>query len=184
MSALASAGQLRASMLRWSLVTVPGVLLLGFISAMASGSGGDNFWYAALIKPVMTPPPVVFSVVWSALYALMGVALAMVICARGAAGRGAAIAMFGVQLAINLAWSPVFFGMHLITAALVLLGVLLVAVVVTMVLFARVRPVAAWLLAPYLVWALFASVLNWQFLMANPDADGQRGADAATRVEF
>ena len=88
-----------------------------------------------------------------------------------------AIAAFAVQLALNLAWSPLFFAAHQITAALVLLVVLDVAIIITIVLFRKVRPLAAWLLLPYLAWALFATVLNWQFCEANPDS--AVGADIA-----
>ena len=115
---------------------------------------------------------------------MMGLALAMIMSARGAPGRKAAIVAFVIQLALNLAWSPLFFGAHQITWALVLLAVLDVAVLVTLVLFWRVRPVAGALLLPYLAWALFASVLNWQFLEANPGADGQDVSGAVTRIEL
>jgi len=114
----------------------------------------------------------------------MGVALALVLDARGAWGRRAALIAFLVQFALNLAWSPLFFAAHRITGALLLLIVLDIAILVTIVLFARVRKGAALLLAPYLAWALFATALNWQFLTANPGADGAQVSGAATRVEF
>ena len=88
------------------------------------------------------------------------------------------------QLLLNLAWSPLFFGAHQISAALALLGVLAVALAGTIFLFHAVRPLAAYLLVPYLAWVLFASVLNWQFLQLNPDADGASGGEAVTSVEF
>lgn len=171
MSEIASPGQLRAAFVRWALFIVPGVLFLGFFSGQLAGSGAGNTWFMGLEKPSLYPPPAAFGIVWSILYVLMGVALTLVITARGAPGRGAAIAAFAVQLLLNLAWSPLFFAMHQITAALVLLVVLDLAVVITIILFRKVRPVAAWLLLPYLAWALFATVLNWQFLSANPDVE-------------
>lgn len=184
MSELASPGQLRAAFLRWSLFLVPGILLLGFFSGTAANSGPGNPWFVDLVKPDIYPPPAAFGIVWSILYVLMGFALAMVVTARGAAGRGIAIFAFVVQLLLNLAWSPLFFGAHQISAALALLGVLVVAVLATIVLFWRVRPLAAGLLLPYLAWALFASVLNWQFLELNPDADGAASDGAVSTVEF
>lgn len=184
MSEIASAAQLRASLLRWALFLVPGILLLGYLSAAISISGPQNPWFSALNKPLLYPPPEVFRIVWTVLYALMGVALAMAASARGASGRGIAIAAFALQLVLNLAWSPLFFGAHLITAALILLIVLDVAVIVTIVLFRRVRTVAALLLLPYLAWILFATYLNWEFRTANPGADGREVSGAATRVEF
>lgn len=177
MSEIASPGQLRSAFLRWALFIVPGVLFLGFFSGQLGGSGSGNPWFMELNKPSLYPPPAWFGIVWSILYVMMGITLTLVVIARGAAGRGAAIAAFGVQLALNLAWSPLFFAAHQITAALVLLVVLDVAIIITIVLFRKVRPLAAWLLLPYLAWALFATVLNWQFREANPD--GAVGADIA-----
>ena len=184
MAELASHGQLRLGLVRWALVLVPAVLLLGILSgALAVGSAG-NPWFAALNKPALYPPADVFRVAWTVLYILMGLALAIVVSARGAVGRRIAIIAFAVQLALNLAWSPLFFGWHQITAALVLLLALDVVVIATIVLFGRVRPVAALLLAPYLLWIVFATYLNWEFRTANPDADGQEVSGAAVRVEF
>lgn len=184
MTELASPAQLRASLLRWSLFTVPLILLLGSLSGAVAGSTAGNPWFIDLVKPSLYPPPATFGIVWTILYVLMGLALAMVITARGAPGRGAAIGVFVVQLLLNLAWSPLFFALHQITAALALLVVLDLAVIVTVVLFHKVRPLAAALLVPYLAWALFATVLNWQFLAANPDADGAENSGAVATVEF
>ena len=169
MTELASPGQLRASLLRWSLFLAPLLLLLGTISGVVSNSGGNNFWFAGLEKPAIYPPPATFGIVWTVLYLLMGVALAMVVTARGAPGRGLAIGVFVVQFLLNLAWSPVFFGMELLVPGFYLLLAIDLAVLVTVVLFYRVRPLAAWLLMPYLAWVLFAAVLNWQFVQANPE---------------
>jgi translocator protein len=185
MTVIASRGQLRASFLRWSLLIVPAVLLAGLASGVLGGSGPGNAWFDALRKPAIYPPPQAFGIVWSILYVMMGVALTMIVSARGASGRGIAIAAFLFQLALNLAWSPVFFGAHRMTAALYLLAALDIAVVVTVVLFWRVRRSAALLLLPYLGWVLFATLLNWEFLAANPDADGRAGSsNAATRFEI
>jgi tryptophan-rich sensory protein len=95
-----------------------------------------------------------------------------------------AIIAFCLQLALNLAWTPLFFAAHQITAALILLLAIDFAVLVTLVLFWRVRPLAGALLVPYLAWVLFAAVLNWQFLEANPDADGREVSGAVTSVTF
>ena len=184
MNSLASTWQLRAGVLRWALVCVPVVLLLGILSGVLSGSGADGAWFAALRKPAGYPPPATFGLVWSVLYILMGVALAMVIAAAGARGRGLAVIVFIVQLAINLFWSPLFFGMHQMTWALVGIVAMDVAVVVTILLFAHIRPVAAWLLVPYLAWILFATYLNWAFLEQNRDLDGVHMSGAVERIEF
>lgn len=176
MSELASPGQLRAALLRWTLFLAPLLLLLGTISGASAGSAAGNPWFMGLTKPSLAT----FGIVWTLLYLLMGVALAMVVTARGAAGRNAALIAFAIQFALNLAWSPLFFGAHQITSALILLVVIDIAVIITVLLFRKVRPMAAYLLLPYLAWVLFATLLNWQFLQANPDADG--GADMALHL--
>ena len=183
MNRLASPAQLRASFFRWALFLVPLIVLLGFLSGQIGGSA-DSAWFSALQKPVTFPPPATFGLVWSLLYAMMGVALALVCAAWGARFRRLAIIAFVLQLLINLAWSPVFFGAHQITAALAILLALDVAVSLTIALFWRVRRLAAWLLAPYLAWILFATLLNWQFLQLNPEADGAEASGAVQRIEL
>jgi tryptophan-rich sensory protein len=176
--------QLRGSLLRWALVLVPVVLLLGLLSSQLSGSGTDNPWFASLRKPAFCPPSMVFVPVWIALYLLIGLALTMIAAARGARWRSAALVLFGFQLALNLAWPPLFFGGRQIWAALILLVVLDVAVVATIVMFHRVRPVAALLLLPYLGWILFATILTWELHVANPAADGEDVSGAVTRIQI
>jgi tryptophan-rich sensory protein len=172
MTELASPSQLRAAFLRWSLVTVPAVVLLGFLSGQVAGSAADNPWFAALFKPVTYPPPQTFGIVWTVLYVMMGLSLALLITARGASARGLAIGLFVVQLVLNLAWSPLFFAMNRISAALALLAVLDLVLLATVAVAWKVRPRAGMLLVPYLAWCLFATLLNWQILQLNPDADG------------
>lgn len=184
MNRLASPAQLRASFLRWALFVVPTVLLLGFLSGQYAGSVADNPWFAALHKPPTYPPPATFGIVWTVLYALMGLALALVCTAWGARYRMPAILAFVLQLALNLAWSPMFFGEHQITLALALIGALDIAVLLTLVLFWKVRRVAGLLLLPYLAWILFATLLNWQFLELNPAADGAKASNAVQRIEL
>jgi translocator protein len=183
MNRLASPGQLRASFVRWALFTVPAVVLLGFISGQVGGDASSP-WFQSLEKPSIFPPPATFGIVWTILYVLMGLALAMVCAAWGARWRGPAIVAFVLQLAVNLAWSPVFFGAHEISAALYIILALDVLVVVTIWLFWKVRPLAALLLLPYLAWILFAGVLNYEFLRLNPEADGADGSYAVQRIEL
>jgi tryptophan-rich sensory protein len=183
MSELASPGQLRAALIRWALVLVPGVLLLGFVSGAAGSAGPDNPWFYSLAKPSLYPPPATFGIVWSILYVMMGLAAAMVVTARGAVGRGVALAMFALQLLLNLSWSPVFFGLQEMQWALWLMLAIDLAVAITLVLFWRVRSLAGLLLVPYLAWVLFATVLNWQFVEANPDAGKANGVEASVDFE-
>ena len=169
MTRLASHAQLRWSLVRSVLVIVPLVLLLGTLSGRLSGSSEANPWFSALLKPEAYPPGVVFGVVWTLLYILMGVALALVWNARGAAGRRLAIALFLLQLGANLAWSPLFFRYHQILPAFWLIVAILVLAGLTTWRFVAVRRVAGWLMLPYLMWLGFAAVLNWRINELNPD---------------
>ncbi|MBW4329858.1 tryptophan-rich sensory protein [Stakelama sp. CBK3Z-3] len=180
MSELASRGQLRLAFFRWAIVTVPAILLLGFASSRLVPSGSMNPWYAALTKPAFTPPDWVFPAAWTVIYILMGLSLAIVINARGSRMRGRAITFFALQLIANLAWSPIFFGMHRTVWAIVLIVVMFVLTAMTALLFARVRGMAALLLVPYLLWIIFAAYLAVRIHQLNPDADGSlvRGGGA------
>lgn len=171
MNEIASPGQLRLAYLRWALVTVPAVVFLGFLSDRLANSGYGNRWFDALVKPEAMPPGWAFGVAWTILYVLMALALAMVIHARGAKGRGIAILLFLVQLVLNLLWSPLFFRAHQVDNALVLILVLFAAVAVTALLFWRIRRAAGLLLLPYLAWLAFASFLNYEIGRLNPEAE-------------
>ena len=92
MNEIASPGQLRLAYLRWALVTVPVIVLLGFLSGQLANSGFGNRWFDALEKPALMPPGWAFGVAWPILYIAMALALAIVLHARGAKGRGTAIA--------------------------------------------------------------------------------------------
>ena len=181
MTGIASKSQLRMSYLRFALFTVPLILFLGIVSGRVANSGYDNAWFAALLKPDLMPPGATFGIVWTILYVLLGLSIAMVLNARGARGRGLAITLFVVQMLLNFAWSPVFFGMHQVRTALVIILAMLAISAVVTVLFMRIRPVAAYLMIPYLAWLAFASLLNYQIIQLNPDAEtlvpGEGGAD-------
>ncbi|RJF90743.1 TspO/MBR family protein [Sphingomonas cavernae] len=171
MTELASQSQLRGSLFRWALVTVPATVLLGVLSGRLSNSGYGNPWFDALQKPDIMPPGWVFGAAWTLLYVLMGLAAAVVLNARGANGRPLAIALFIAQFVANLAWSPLFFAAHQVSLALWLILLILVLAVATTAAFGRVRAIAAWLMVPYLAWLCFASLLNWQIDRLNPDAE-------------
>ncbi len=171
MGGIASKGQLRMSFLRWAIVTVPLIVLLGFLAGRAVPVGSESAWYTALVKPALTPPGWVFPVAWSTLYVLLGLALAMILNARGALGRGRAIALFAAQFVLNLAWTPLFFGAHRIGASvLVIVAMLLLSIAATF-LFARIRRGAAWLMVPYMVWISFAGMLTYGIGRLNPEAE-------------
>ena len=184
MGEIASPSQLRMSFIRWALVTVPLILLLGTASGLLSDSGNGNAWYAALAKPSILPPPIAFPVAWTILYILLGLALAYVLQARGARGRRPAIAMFALQFVLNLAWSPVFFGAHKIVPALGLIGAIFVSAAIAALLIARIRPIAAVLMLPYLGWLIFAGFLNYEVMRLNPDAETVAPAAPGTQISL
>ena len=125
-------------------------------------------WYRTLDKPSWNPPDAVFGPVWTTLYALMGVALVLVRREGRDANAAPAQALFGLQLALNLAWSFVFFGARDPRGALAVIGLLWVSILATIVAFWRVRAPAALLLVPYLAWVTFASALNADIARRNP----------------
>lgn len=171
MTELASKSQLRMAFVRRALVCVPLILVLGSLSGSLAGSGANDPWYVALEKPWYQPPGWAFPVAWTILFTLMGLALAVVLSARGAAGRGLAIGLFVVQFAINLSWSPVFFAAHQVTTAYWIIVAMIVAAVAATFAMGRVRPLAAWLMVPYLCWISFAAILNHEIDLLNPDAE-------------
>ena len=158
------------SYVRWALFTVPAIEFLGLASGLLSGSGYENHWFAALAKPPIMPPGWVFGVVWPILYLMMGLAIAIILHARGARGRGIAIMLFVVQLLCNIAWSPLFFAAHEVELAFYLLLVILALAIATTLLFARIRSGAALLMAPYLAWLCFAGILAYCVMTLNPNA--------------
>jgi tryptophan-rich sensory protein len=137
---------------------------------LASASGAvfmPGEWYAGLEKPSFNPPNWVFGPVWTLLYLLMGVSAWLVWRRRGFSGARFALGVFLLQLALNAAWTPVFFGAHMPGVALVVILAMWAAILATML---AVRPhsvLAAALLAPYLLWVSFASVLNFELWRLN-----------------
>ncbi|HDT13314.1 MAG TPA: tryptophan-rich sensory protein [Candidatus Aminicenantes bacterium] len=125
-------------------------------------------WYAALVKPSFNPPGWVFGPVWTALYAMMGVA-AWLVYDRGLGKPGVkiALAVFAVQLLLNVLWSVVFFGLHRILAAFIVIVLLGAMILWTIVLFHRISRPAAYLLLPYILWVSFAAVLNVSLYVLN-----------------
>jgi len=156
------------------------VNLVGAVPAVLSGPGSP--WFQSLAKPSIYPPPWLFGVVWTLLFTLIGVALALVWLADGRAtdadgsasadrdgwtARRVALAAFAGQMALNVAWTPAFFAAENLLAGLVVIVALWPAVGATIWAFDRVDRRAALLLVPYLAWVTFAAVLNYQFWALN-----------------
>lgn len=130
----------------------------GLGGAVTASSVG--IWYQTLDKPSFNPPDWVFAPVWFALFAMMAISAWRVWRRAGRQGARAPLVLFVVQLALNLGWSTLFFGLRNVGAALVEVTVLLAAVVATTVLFWRIDRWAGALFVPYIAWTAFAVVLN------------------------
>jgi translocator protein len=154
------------------------VTLIAFI-ALALGAGAVYFmfsparspdtatWFAALAKPPWNPPSRWFAPVWTALYVSMGLAVWLVSRERYHAKRSAALAAYFVQLSLNAAWAPLFFGWRNLGAGLFDMVALWLAISWTVREFLAVRPASAWLLFPYLAWVTFAMALNFSIWRLN-----------------
>lgn len=148
-------------------ISVAVCLLIGALSGFATQSS-VNTWYPDLAKPAFTPPNWLFAPVWTMLYIMMGIAAGLV-WARGLHHSWVKTALyyFGFQLLVNASWSLVFFGLQNPQVALGVIVVLLVLIALTIRSFRVVSKPAAWLMVPYLLWVLFASLLNLQIVQLN-----------------
>jgi tryptophan-rich sensory protein len=152
-----------------------GLALVGWMLLIVARGGalsaffGPDAWYAALRKPAFNPPSWVFAPVWTALYVLMAAALWLVRREHTAppALRRRATAWFALQFALNLLWTPLFFGLRSPLLAVIDILLLIAAVVFTILAFRRVRPLAGWLLLPYLAWLGFAAAVNIAIWLLN-----------------
>lgn len=146
----------------WLLLCFGAAALGGFASANASD------FYRELVRPSWAPPGWLFGPVWSALYAMMGVAAWLVWRARGFSGARTALVLFLVQLAANALWTWLFFVWRMGALGFAEILVLWVLILATLVAFWRISRVAGALLVPYLAWVSFASVLTWAMWRGNP----------------
>jgi tryptophan-rich sensory protein len=140
--------------------------LTGVVGAIASVDARE--FYAQLEQPSWSPPASVFGPVWTTLYLLMGISSSLVWRTRGWEGARSALLLFIAQLAFNALWSWVFFVWHRGALAVANILVLDVLIVMTLIAFARIRPLASALLAPYLAWVLFATALTIAVWRLNP----------------
>lgn len=148
------------------------LVLLGFVCACAlAASMGAVFrpgvWYERLTKPSWRPPNWLFAPVWAVLYLTIAVSGWLVWQRSGFAGAALPLGIYGVQLVLNSAWTPIFFGLHWIGWAFLEIVLLWLAIVATITLFYFVHPGAAWLMLPYLAWVSFAAALNFAIWRLN-----------------
>lgn len=138
----------------------------GFVVGMLTREG-TQIYADTLIKPVLSPPRIIFPIAWTILYALMGVSAARVILSDGSKTRSMGLVFLGIQLVLNLAWSFIFFGAQRFGFALIELLVMVAAVIAMTVQFMKCDPLAAKLQIPYIAWLCFATYLNAAVMVMN-----------------
>ncbi len=142
------------------------VLVLGAGMAIGAATGPDA-WFASLAKPSFNPPNWLFAPVWTVIYVMIGVA-GWLVWRRDRSGP--AMKLWWAQLALNFMWSPVFFALHLIGPALIVITLMLATIWAFIAVTARRQPAAALLFLPNGLWVLFATVLNGAFWLLNRGA--------------
>jgi len=145
-----------------------GWVLICFAAAALGAVFMPGDWYAALRKPTWNPPGWIFGPVWSVLYTMMAVAAWLVWQRGGFGAQRRPLGLFLVQLALNAAWTPLFFGLHQPGVAFAEIVLLWLAIAWTLATFWRVHRAAAWMLVPYLTWVSFAALLNFTLWRLNP----------------
>ena len=125
-------------------------------------------WYSMLVKPSFNPPAWVFAPVWTAIYILIGIAAYLVWQHRdGSTNYLTARAVYVIQLALNFAWSIVFFGLHSITGGLLVIILLWMTILLNVRWFGKISKTASLLLLPYFLWVSFAAILNYSIFTLN-----------------
>jgi tryptophan-rich sensory protein len=151
----------------WTLAGFFGAcFLVAGLGGLATATSVDT-WYVGLAKPSFAPPDRLFGPVWTVLYAMIAVSGWLAWRAPSSVARTVGLRWYFLQLALNLLWSVIFFGLHATGAALIDIAALLLAIVVTMAYFWRVDRAAALLLVPYVAWVAFAAALNLSFYRLN-----------------
>jgi len=141
-------------------------ITLGAGAAAALISSGSTDIYADIAKPALAPPAIVFPIVWTILYLLMGISLYM-IQTSGSPKRDRALKAFGAQLLLNFIWPLVFFNMRQFAIALMILILLWLTAAYMIYLFYKIKPAAAYLQIPYFLWLTFAAYLNLAVVLLN-----------------
>lgn len=146
-------------------LSLVGFIVITFCAPLLSVGSMPGAWYAALHKPSWNPPAWLFGPAWTLLYTLMALA-AWLVWKR--VGFSRPLGLYFVQLALNAAWTPIFFGAHQLGWALFEIVLLWIAILATLLSFRRVNRAAGWLFVPYLAWVTFAMTLNYTLWKLNP----------------
>lgn len=148
------------------------LLWIALILGLGSGMGiffGPDAWFQSLAKPTWNPPGWLFAPVWTTLYVLIAISVWLVRKTPDAsnAERSFAMRLFWVQFALNLAWTPIFFGLHNPLFAFVIICILWITAISTVLAFSRISSAAGYLMVPYLIWLSFALILNGTIWLLN-----------------
>jgi translocator protein len=141
-------------------------LSVGAIAGMFT-SQAVPIWYASLNKPSFSPPNWVFGPVWTTLYILLGISFFLIWKEEASKERDLAIKVFSIQMLLNFAWSFLFFYFNLIGATLIEIILLWTSIAAMIYLFYKIKPLAAYLNIPYLLWVSFATILNAGYYFLN-----------------
>ena len=149
-------------------------LIISILLPLSVGAAAGMFtsqavptWYASLNRPSFSPPNWVFGPVWTSLYILLGISFFLIWKEEASKGRDLAIKVFLVQMLLNFAWSFLFFYFNLIGAALIEIILLWTSIAAMIYLFYKIKPFAAYLNIPYLLWVSFATILNAGYYFLN-----------------
>ncbi len=148
------------------LVSIILPLSLGAIAGMFTSQAVPE-WYATLNRPSFNPPNWIFGPVWTTLYILMGISFFLIWKQEPSKVRNRAILIFLLQLLLNFAWSFIFFYFNMIGLALVEIILLWISIVMMLVVFYKIKPIASYINIPYLLWVTFATVLNASYYILN-----------------
>ncbi len=140
----------------------------GFLGVVFTPHNANDVWYNALNKSVLTPDAWVFGLAWTILYALLGWSLYLIISNdKTRQSKARAYWLFFAQMVLNFAWTYFYFGLHMVGAALVVLGALIVIAIWMAAAFKPISKLASYLVWPYIIWMLFATYLNASILFLN-----------------
>ncbi len=139
-----------------------------FLAALTGAVFRPGTWYDLLAKPSWRPPNWLFAPVWTVLYLMIAVSGWLVWREAGVAGAKIPLTVYAIQLVLNAAWTPIFFGLHRPDLAFFEIVLIWLSIVATILLFYPIHAGAAWLLVPYLGWVTFAAALNFAIWSLNP----------------
>lgn len=149
------------------IVSIAIALAVGGISALLTMGNMDL--YSVITKPALAPPSILFPIVWTVLYTLMGISAAMIYGEKDKkpAEVNCALTVYGINLFLNFFWSIIFFNMRAFLLSFIWLVALWITILIMIIKFYRIKPLAGILQIPYLLWVTFAGYLNLAIYLLN-----------------